>query len=90
MPSLARSVPKPLSIFAADLRKRKRKSKSKKEKEKVFYSYSSKYLGKLSGRRYSIKVIEGIFGVGEKCISVHKNFHVSLLSGLHLIFKLMI
>ena len=34
MPSLARSVPKPLSIFAADLRKRKRKWKSKKEKAK--------------------------------------------------------
>ena len=49
-----------------------------------------KYLGKFSGRHHSIKGIEGIFGVGEKSISEHKSFQVSLLSALHLVFEIII
>ena len=37
-------------------------------------------MGKFSGRRYSIQGLEGIFGVGEKSISVHKLSRKSFIS----------
>ena len=54
------------------------------------YLYGSKYLENFSRESYSIQGIEGIFGVDEKSISVHKNYHVSLSSGLHLRFEIIV
>ena len=90
VPSLARSVPKPLKCLVLHVLCPSLSQSSLQTSCFPSYSYSSKHLVKLSGPRYSTQGIQGIFGVGEKSISVHKNFHVSLLSAWNLISEIII